>query len=58
MRHGQEVAGNGGGILVDAGATLNLDQVVVCGNSAYAGSSGNYGSGGGVENEGSLTVAG
>ncbi len=31
---GQEVAANGGGILVDAGATLNLDQVVVAGNSA------------------------
>ena len=53
---GQEVAGNGGGILVDAGATLNLDQVVVAGNSAYADSSGNYGNGGGIENDGSLTV--
>ena len=54
---GQEVAANGGGILVDAGATLNLDQVVVSGNSAYADSSGdNFGSGGGIENDGSLTV--
>ena len=53
---GQEVAANGGGILVDAGATLNLDQVVVANNSAYADSSGNFGSGGGIENDGSLTV--
>ena len=53
---GQEVAANGGGILVDAGATLNLDQVVVAGNRATADSAGNYGSGGGVENDGSLTV--
>ncbi len=53
---GREVAGNGGGILVDAGATLDLDQVVVDRNSAYADSSGNYGDGGGIENDGSLTV--
>ena len=54
---GHELAANGGGILVDAGATLNLDQVVVSGNSAYADSSGdNFGSGGGIENDGSLTV--
>jgi hypothetical protein len=53
---GQEVAANGGGILVDAGATLNLDQVVVSGNSAYADSAGNFGNGGGIENDGSLTV--
>ncbi len=53
---GQEVAANGGGILVDAGATLNLAQVVVAGNSAHADSAGNYGNGGGVENDGSLTV--
>jgi hypothetical protein len=54
---GQEVAANGGGILVDAGATLNLDQVVVSGNSAYADASGdNFGSGGGIENDGSLSV--
>ena len=51
-----EIAGNGGGILVDAGATLNLDQVVVTNNSAYADSAGNYGNGGGIENDGSLTV--
>ena len=37
---GQTVAANGGGILVDAGATLNLDQVVVANNSAYADSVG------------------
>jgi hypothetical protein len=53
---GQEAAANGGGVLIDAGATLNLDQVVVTNNSAYADSSGNYGNGGGVENDGSLTV--
>ena len=53
---GQADSGNGGGILIDAGATLNLDQVVVANNSAYADSSGNYGSGGGIENDGSLTV--
>ncbi len=53
---GQEVAANGGGILVDAGAALNLDQVVVANNSAFADSAGNYGNGGGIENDGSLTV--
>jgi len=53
---GREVAANGGGILVDAGASLNLDQVVVAKNSASADSAGNYGNGGGIENEGSLTV--
>jgi len=53
---GRTVAANGGGVLIDAGATLNLDQVVVANNSAYADSSGNYGSGGGIENDGSLTV--
>ncbi len=56
IKGGQEVAANGGGILVDAGATLNLEQVVVAGNSASADSAGNYGSGGGIENDGSLTV--
>ena len=54
---GQEVAADGGGILVDAGATLNLDQVVLSKNSASADSTGdNFGSGGGIENDGSLTV--
>jgi hypothetical protein len=53
---GKEVAGNGGGILIDAGATLGLDHVLVTGNSAYADALGNYGSGGGVENDGDLTV--
>ena len=53
---GQEVAANGGGILVDAGATLNLAQVVIAGNSAFADSAGNFGNGGAVENDGSLTV--
>ncbi len=53
---GQEVAANGGGILIDAGAALNLGQVVVSNDSASADSSGNYGNGGGIENDGSLTV--
>jgi hypothetical protein len=53
---GQEVAANGGGVLIDAGAMLNLDQVVVANNSAYADPSGTYGNGGGIENDGSLTV--
>jgi hypothetical protein len=53
---GREVAGNGGGILIDAGATLNLDQVVMTSNRADADSLGNYGSGGAIENDGSLTV--
>jgi hypothetical protein len=51
------VAGeNGGGILVDPGASLALTDATVSGNSAYADSTGYYGSGGGVENDGSLTV--
>ena len=36
--------------------TLNLAHVVVANNSASADSAGNYGSGGGIENDGSLTV--
>ena len=53
---GQPDSGNGGGILIDAGAALDLDHVVMTGNSAYADPSGNYGNGGGIENDGSLTV--
>jgi hypothetical protein len=53
---GQPDSGNGGGILIDASATLNLDHVVVTNNAAYADSLGNYGSGGAIENDGSLTV--
>ena len=53
---GHEVAGSGGGILIDAGATLNLDEVVVTDNQATADSMGNFGSGGGIENLGTLTV--
>ncbi len=53
---GHEIAANGGGVLVDAGASLNLDEVVVSNNSASADSAGNYGNGGGIENDGSLTV--
>ncbi len=53
---GKEVGASGGGMLVDAGATLDLDQVVVANNSAYADSLGNDGSGGGIENDGSLSV--
>jgi hypothetical protein len=53
---GKVVADNGGGILVQTGATLALEQVVVTGNSAYADARGNFGSGGGIENDGSLTV--
>ena len=37
---GQEVAANGGGILVDEGGTLSLDQVVVSKNSAGLDSTG------------------
>ncbi len=51
------VGGNGGGIInYGPGAILNLDHVVVANNSAYADASGNFGSGGGIENDGSLTV--
>ncbi len=53
---GLTVGGNGGGILNEAGATLNLDQVVLANNCAYADSSGNNGNGGGIENAGSLTI--
>jgi hypothetical protein len=53
---GKTVGGNGGGILNEAGATLNLDQVVLANNCAYADSSGNNGNGGGIENDGSLSV--
>jgi hypothetical protein len=56
IANGKTVASNGGGILNDLGATLNLDHVLVASNSAYADASGNYGSGGGIENDGRLTV--
>ena len=52
----EALGGDGGGILIDAGATLNLDHVAVTNNSAYADASGNFGNGGGIENDGSLTV--
>ncbi|MGH7171999.1 MAG: hypothetical protein ACRELG_17125, partial [Gemmataceae bacterium] len=53
---GKEVGTNGGGILIDAGATLDLAHVVLAKNSAYVDASGNYGSGGGIENDGNLSV--
>jgi hypothetical protein len=55
---GAVVSANGGGILIDSGTSLALKQAVVTGNSAYANSQGYYGDGGGVENDGSLTIAG
>jgi hypothetical protein len=58
IANGEVTAENGGGILVDSGATLALQQAVVTGNSASANSQGYYGDGGGVENDGSLTIAG
>jgi hypothetical protein len=56
IANGQAAGRNGGGVLVDAGASLVLDHVVVTHNSASADSLGNFGSGGGIENDGSLTV--
>jgi hypothetical protein len=53
---GEVDGANGGGILIDAGATLGLNHVIVAKNSADANSSGLYGDGGGIENAGSLTV--
>src|SRR5271166_1994722 len=50
------VGGNGGGIINEAGGYLSLDFVLVSKNSAFADSSGNFGSGGGIENDGNLTV--
>jgi hypothetical protein len=54
-----EVSGtNGGGILVDSGATLDLDHVNFTDNQAVADNQGsNGGSGGGIENDGSLLVS-
>ena len=56
IANGQTVAGNGGGVLIDAGATVGLDHVILANNTAYADSMGNYGSGGAIENDGRLTV--
>ncbi len=61
---GKTVADNGGGILVEGGATMNdptgtlsLDHVVMTNNQAMADSTGlDGGSGGGIENGGTLTV--
>ena len=53
---GTAVASNGGGLLIDTGATLSINQVDVANNSASADSMGNFGNGGGIENDGSLSV--
>jgi hypothetical protein len=55
---GSVVANNGGGVLIDSGASLKLIGAVVTGNTAIANSQGYYGDGGGIENDGSLTVTG
>ncbi len=55
---GKVTSENGGGILVDPGASLTLTHAAVTGNTAVSNSQGYYGDGGGVENDGSLTVAG
>ena len=55
---GLVVADNGGGILVGAGAVLNLNHVVMTGNQAMADSTGVVGgSGGAIENWGTLNVS-
>jgi hypothetical protein len=57
MTNGKTVGGDGGGILNEAGATLSLDHVLMTNNQAVADNGGlNGGSGGGIENLGSLTV--
>jgi hypothetical protein len=54
---GHTVGDSGGGILVESGATLTLDRVVLDCNQALADNAGALGgSGGGVESAGTLTV--
>ncbi len=53
---GQVDGADGGGILVDAGASLDLKHVLLTNNIAYAASTGLAGDGGGIENDGSLTI--
>ena len=48
--------GNSRVFQVDAGVTAAISGLTITGGSAYADSAGNYGSGGGIENDGSLTV--
>jgi hypothetical protein len=56
ISQGQASGSDGGGILIDANATVNLDHVDLSNNQALADSQGNNGSGGGIENDGSVTV--
>jgi hypothetical protein len=57
IANGETVGDDGGGILNEAGATLNLDYVTLANNQALANNGGvDGGSGGGIENFGSLSV--
>jgi hypothetical protein len=53
---GKATANDGGGILIDSGASLSASQVAVTANFASADCLGNFGSGGGIENDGCLSV--
>ena len=50
-------AGDGGGILVDAGAILTLSNSTLSGNAASFNRKGIGGKGGGIDNSGTLTVS-
>ena len=58
IANGLSVGADGGGILVGAGSVVYLNEIVMTGNHAMADSSGRVGgSGGGIENEGTLSVS-
>jgi hypothetical protein len=58
LSNGLAAGANGGGILVDAGAVLNLSDSTLSGNSASFNRKGVGGLGGGIDNSGTLTVSG
>ncbi|HBI44522.1 MAG TPA: hypothetical protein DDY78_16975 [Planctomycetales bacterium] len=58
ISNGMAVAGDGGGILVDAGAVLTVSNSTLSGNSATFNRKGVGGQGGGIYNGGTTTVSG
>jgi predicted outer membrane repeat protein len=58
ISNGMAVAGDGGGVLVDAGAVLTVNNSTLSGNSASFNRKGVGGQGGAIYNDGTTTVSG
>jgi hypothetical protein len=56
IENGNSGSGNGGGILVDVGATLNATNCVVSSNKAGSSGTGSFFAGGGIDNLGTLNL--